>query len=304
MLLERKGNLLRTVPTMTVHVLGNPAARGGTGDVETVVDQLRSRGLDAELLEATSAAAAEGAAAEAVAAGAERIVAVGGDGLVRIALQAVAETDVVLGLVPQGTGNDFARALGLLGGSLDDRVSSALDPGVPVDAMRTNHGWVASVATMGFAGDVTARANGLRWPRGAQRYTVATLLQLPRLRTVTATVEIDGVVHDAPTTMMSIGNTSYFGGGMKTCPGVTPTDGRLEVVVIGDVGRGTFLRVFPTVFSGRHVRHRDVTVHSCTSVTIASDDDVLMWADGDELGPLPVTCEAVPGAVRVAGALV
>ncbi len=289
---------------MTVHVLGNPAARGGTGDVETVVDQLRARGLTVELLAATSADAAEQVAREAVAAGAERMIAVGGDGLLRLALQAVAESDVVLGLVPQGTGNDFARALGLLEGTLDDHVSRALDPGIPVDAMRTNHGWVASVATMGFAGDVTARANGLRWPRGAQRYTVATLLQLPRLRTVQATIEIDGVVHDADTTMMSIGNTPYFGGGMKTCPGVTPTDGKLEVVVIGDVGRGTFLSVFPKVFKGGHVRHPDVTVYSCERVTIASDDDVLMWADGDELGPMPVTCEAVPGAVRVAGALV
>lgn len=293
---------MRTVPHMTLHVLGNPAARGGTGDVERVVDQLRARRLDARLLEATSATVAEDAARAAVREGSERIVAVGGDGLVRIALQAVAETEVVLGLVPQGTGNDFARAVGLLGGTLDDHVARALDPGVPVDAMRTDHGWVASVATMGFAGDVTERANGLRWPRGAQRYTVATLLQLPRLRTLRATIEVDGVVHDADTTMLSIGNTPYFGGGMKTCPGVTPTDGKLEVVVIGDVGRGTFLRVFPKVFKGGHVHHPGVTVYSCRAVTVASDDDVTMWADGDELGPLPVTCEAVSGAVRVAGA--
>lgn len=293
-----------TVRAMQVHVLGNPAARGGTGDVERVVEQLVERGIDATLLSATSASASEDEARSAVAEGADRLIAVGGDGLVRIALQAVAETDVVLGLVPQGTGNDFARALGLLQGSLADHVASALDPGVPIDAMRTDHGWVASVATMGFAGDVTDRANNLRWPRGAQRYTVATLLQLPRLRTVRATIEIDGVVHDADTTMMSIGNTPYFGGGMKTCPGVTPTDGRLEVVVIGDVSRRTFLSVFPKVFKGGHVRHPEVTVYSCEKVTIASDDDVSMWADGDELGTLPVTCEAVAGAVRVAGALV
>jgi diacylglycerol kinase (ATP) len=256
------------------------------------------------LLEATSADASQQVATDAVAAGASRLVAVGGDGLVRIAVRAVAETDVILGLVPQGTGNDFARALGLLDGPLDDHIERALQPGVPVDAMRTDHGWVASVATMGFAGDVTARANGLRWPRGAQRYTVATLLQLPRLRRLRATIEIDGTVHDADTTMLSVGNTGYFGGGMRICPGVTPTDGMLEVVVIGAVGRGTFLRVFPKVFNGGHVRHPDVQVHRCRSVTVASDDDVLMWADGDELGPLPVTCEAVAGAVRIAGARV
>jgi diacylglycerol kinase (ATP) len=289
----------------TVHVLGNPAARGGTGDVERVAAAVRGAGHEVVLLAAASAEAAQVAVTEAVGEGAERLIAVGGDGLVRLAVNAVAGTEVVLGIVPQGTGNDFARALGLLDGSLDDHVTRALRPGVGVDAMRTNHGWVASVATMGFSGDVTARANGLRWPHGAHRYTAATLLQLPRLRSLLATVEVDDVVHGADTTMLSVGNTAYFGGGMRICPDATPTDGLLQVVVIGPVGRSTFLRVFPRVFRGGHVRHRDVRVHTGRRVTVAARDGgpvEVMWADGDVLGPLPVTCEAVPGAVRVAGA--
>lgn len=287
-----------------VHVLGNPASRGGTGDARRVIEMLRRGGHEAVLLEANSVAACQQAAVDAVAGGAERLLAVGGDGLVRIALQAVAQTGVVLGLVPQGTGNDFARALGLLEGSLETHVERALQPGVPVDAMRTDHGWVASVATMGFAGDVTARANGLRWPRGAQRYTVATVLQMPRLRKLRASIRVDGVDHDADTTMLSVGNTPYFGGGMKICPGATPTDGMLEAVVIGAVGKATFLRVFPKVFGGGHVRHPDVAVHRGRSITVSSAEDVIMWADGDELGPLPVTCAAVREAVLVAGASV
>jgi diacylglycerol kinase (ATP) len=285
----------------TVHVLGNPAARGGTGDVERVVAAVRSGGHEVTLLEATSAGASLAAVRDAVASGAERIVAVGGDGLVRLALQSVAETDVVLGIVPQGTGNDFARALGLLDGDLDDHVRRALAPAVAVDAMRTQHGWVASVATMGFSGDVTARAKALRWPRGPQRYTLATILQLPRLRKLRATVVVDEVSHVADTTMLSIGNTAYFGGGMKICPDATPADGLLHVVVIAAVPKRTFLRVFPAVFAGRHVRHPDVAVYSGRRVDVTGED-VTMWADGDELGPLPVTCEVVAGAVRVAGA--
>jgi diacylglycerol kinase (ATP) len=284
----------------TVHVLGNPAARGGTGDVERVVAGVRDAGHEVILLEATSAESSVAAARQAVASGAERVVAVGGDGLVRLALQAVAETEVVLGIVPQGTGNDFARALGLLDGELEAHVRRALEPAVPVDAMRTDHGWVASVATMGFSGDVTARANGLRWPRGPQRYTAATVLQLPRLRRLEATIEVDGVRHSADTSMLSIGNTAYFGGGMKICPDARPADGLLHVVVIGAVPRRTFLRVFPAVFVGRHVRHRDVATYTGRRVTVRGAD--VMWADGDELGPLPVTCEVVAGAVRVAGA--
>lgn len=284
-----------------VQVLGNPAARGGTGDVERVVDELRAGGRRAAMLRADSAAAAAEQAREAVAAGVERLVVVGGDGLARIAVDAAAGSETVLGIVPQGTGNDFARALGLLDGDLADHVRRALDDPAAVDAMRTDHGWVASVATAGFSGDVTARANGLRWPRGQQRYTVATVLQLPRLRRLHARITVDGVVHEADNTMLSIGNTAYFGGGMRICPDARPDDGLLHVVVIGAVGKGTFLRVFPRVFGGGHVRHPDVQTYTGRTVRVEGEDGE-MWADGDLLGPIPLTCEVVPRALLVAGA--
>jgi diacylglycerol kinase (ATP) len=160
---------------------------------------------------------------------------------------------------------------------------------------------VASVATAGFSGDVTARANGLRWPRGQQRYTVATVLQLPRLRRLHARITVDGVTHEADNTMLSIGNTAYFGGGMRICPDARPDDGLLHVVVIGAVGRGTFLRFFPRVFGGGHVRHPDVQTYTGRTVRVEGEDGE-MWADGDLLGPIPLTCEAVPRALQVAGA--
>jgi diacylglycerol kinase (ATP) len=103
--------------------------------------------------------------------------------------------------------------------------------------------------------------------------------------------------------MLSIGNTAFFGGGMRICPDARPDDGLLHVVVIGPVGKGTFLRVFPRVFGGGHVRHPEVTTYTGTTVRVEGED-CQMWADGDLLGPLPVTCEVVPGALRVAGATV
>ena len=232
-----------------------------------------------------------------------RLVVVGGDGMVRIAVDAVACTNTSLGVVPFGTGNDFARALGLLDGDRRSHVSAAMSEDVvEIDAMRTNHGWVASVATLGFAGDVTERANKLRWPKGQHRYTVATVLQLPRLRSIPATIDVDGSIHDAATTMLAVGNTAYFGGGMAICPDTKPNDGMLQTVVIGDVGRPTFLRVFPRVFKGSHLSHPDVDTYHSRSVTIDGDPSIIVWADGDRLGPLPVTCTSVSGALRVAGA--
>lgn len=284
-----------------VVVLGNPNAGGGASDVHRVVAAVAATGVEVDLLEAPSADTASAALAGALASGPDRVVAVGGDGLVRIAADAMAGTGVTLGIVPQGTGNDFARALGLLEGDLRSQVRAALSEPVAVDAMRTDHGWVASVATFGFSADVTARANALSWPRGQQRYTLATLLQLPRLRRVPVTVSVDGVAHAVVASLVAIGNTAYFGGGMKVCPGARPADGRLEVVVIGDVSRRTFARVFPLVFSGRHVRHPAVEVFGGRVVELTGAAE-MVWADGDPLGGIPVRCEAVAGALSVAGA--
>lgn len=283
-----------------VHVLGNRTSRSGSDALDAVHAALSRRDVDTIELTAGSRDEAAAAASVAVDAGAERLIAVGGDGVVNIAGNAVAETDTVLGIVPDGTGNDFARALGLLDGSLDDQVERALDGPAPVDAIRTDHGWVTSVATLGFSGDVTARANGLRWPKGQRRYAAATLLQLPRLRTLPVECTVDGKHFSSTTTLLAIGNTAYFGGGMRICPDASHTDGRMHVVNIAAVSRWRFMRVFPTVFSGRHVGRPEVTSTTGSSVRL-SGADVDLWADGERLGSLPVALEVVPGALRVAG---
>lgn len=283
-----------------IHLLGNPAAGRQGDDTDQVERLLHAAGESVVRLAAASAVESAAAARAAVAAGAERLVVVGGDGMVRLALGAVAQTATVLGIVPQGTGNDFARALGLPT-DLEAAVGAALAPARPVDAMRTTHGWVASVATFGFAGDVTERANRLRWPRGGQRYTVATLAQLPHLRTIEVVIQIDGEAHPLSTTMLAVGNTAYFGGGMAVCPNARPDDGLLHTTVVGGVSALTFLRVFPQVFNGTHISHPAVRTYASPTVTLDGDAAITVWADGDRLGPLPVTCEVVPGAVLVAG---
>jgi len=285
----------------SVHVLGNPTARGGQGQLDDVVAAFARHDVEATILAAATPAEARAAAQRAVADGASRLVAVGGDGVVHLAVNAVAETETVLGVVPFGTGNDFARALGLLDGDVDQQVERALAEPTPIDAIRTDRGWVATVATLGFSGDVTARANRLSWPRGQLRYTLATMLQLPRLRTLPVTVEIDGRRVAGATTLLAIGNTAYFGGGMRICPAARPDDGRLQVVSIGDVPRRTFLRVFPTVFSGRHVHRPEVTLDAGETATL-DGVDIEVWADGEPLGPLPMRLEVVPRSLLVAGA--
>ncbi len=232
---------------------------------------------------------------------AERLVVVGGDGTVHLGIQAVAGTSTVLGVIAAGTGNDFARAFGL--GSdiaLRTAVADALGPGRPIDAIWSSRGWVASSVTGGFSGDVAARAATMRFPSGSRLYTAATLLSLPGLRARSLVVIVDGDRHHFDATLFVVANTPFFGSGMAICPTADPSDGELEVLVIGVVGRIELLRFFPTVFKGTHLAHPQARLLRGHVVEIEGDG-IELWGDGEPMGPPPLTLEVVPGAVRLAG---
>lgn len=231
---------------------------------------------------------------------AERLVAVGGDGTVRLALQTVAGTPIVMGIVPAGTGNDFARAFGLRpDADLGAAVARALGPHRAVDAISTPRGWVATSVTGGFSGDVNRRGSAMRFPSGPSRYTAATLAELPRLRARPVAVTADGRRRNFDAAFVVVANTAFFGGGMAICPEADPGDGLLDVLVVGAVGRIELLRLFPRVFKGTHVAHRKVSQFRGRVVEI-DGDGIELWGDGDPLGPAPLRLEAAPGAVRLA----
>lgn len=286
-----------------VHVLANPAARRGRGTtrLEAVVAELTRRGVAPAVLDAPSVDAARVALRTAVAEGASRVVLVGGDGLVHLAAQELAGTTVTVGIVASGTGNDFAHALGLDRDDLAAQVARTLEPPVALDAIRSDGTWVASVATLGFAARVNARANAMARPRGSARYTIATVAELPRLRPVPLVLELDDRTLEVETTLLAIANTSCFGGGMRICPDARADDGLLDVAVIGAVGRATLLRVFPRVFRGTHVDHPRVTMHRARRVVLR-DTDADVWGDGERVGATPRAFEAVPSSLFVAGA--
>ena len=202
-----------------VHMLVRPAGgRGLTRSASAAVRAAASAaGYAVDDISGKTAGASARAARAAVEAGAERLVAVGGDGTIHIALQAVAGTDTVLGVVPTGTGNDFARHFGLLGATVEQASERALGSSmhvdaVAVDAKGTKRTWVATSVTGGFSVDVNNRAMRLRFPRGRSRYTAATLLTVPRLRHRRLIFTIDGQSVDSAATLWAVANTPDFGG--------------------------------------------------------------------------------------------
>ena len=265
--------------------------------MRSVIEQAGHTPVD---ISGASAPESAEAARAAVAAGTERLIAVGGDGTVHLAVQALAGTEAALGIVPAGTGNDFARAIGLVGPSVEEATARALGPARPVDAICTDRQrWVAFNVTGGFTVDVNDRADRMRFPRGPSRYTVATLLTVPRLRCRDVTITVDSQRRQCRSALFAVANTPTFGGGMAICPEADPRDGLLDVCVVGEPSRTTMLKLLPKVFQGGHVGHPQVEILRGRTVTIEGERMDLV-GDGETLGTTPITLEVVPGALRVA----
>jgi diacylglycerol kinase (ATP) len=284
-----------------VAVLANPRAGRGRGGriAGPVRDALAGAGLDVLVLAGESGAESTRLAAAAVQDGVQAVVAIGGDGLVHCVVQALAGTGVPLGIVPAGGGNDLAGELGLPTDPQQAVAVIARGRTRDVDLGRTDSGrWWAGVLNAGFDSQVVARAERMRRPRGPLRYDLAAYLEIAHLRHHLMTVTLDGVAHEQPVTLVAVGNSPRYGGGMRIAPGADLDDGLFDVVIADAMTRRTLARLKPLVRAGTHVRHGQVTVHRAAEVTLDAPH-LPAYADGEPIGPLPVTATCVRRALRV-----
>ncbi len=282
-------------------MLVNPVAgaRQALAVGRLAVAGLRRAGVQADLLAAADAAGAARSAGEAVAAGVDAVLVCGGDGMVHLALQALAGSAVTLGVLPCGTGNDFARSVGIPLRSLPAALEVVL-AGVrrTVDLGRAGDRWFGAVLASGFDSKVNDRSNRMRWPSGRLRYDLAMVAELASFRPLRYRIGLDREQLELDAMLVAVGNGPSYGGGMQICPGASQADGLLDVTVISRMSRSTLVRLFPSVYSGRHVQHRQVLTFRSSRVEIDADD-VTAYADGEPVGALPLTCRAVPAALQV-----
>jgi diacylglycerol kinase (ATP) len=284
-----------------IALLVNPTSGKGRGArlAGPVAERLRESGARVDTVVGRDADEAFDRVRDRVARGVDAVVAVGGDGLVNMALQVVAATDVPLGVVPAGTGNDIARALGL---NVTDpaTVADLLVEGSvrEVDLGRASGRWFGGVLGSGFDSMVNERANRMSWPHGRARYNVAIVAELRTFKPVPYTLELDGEPWETAAMLVAIGNGPSYGGGMRVCPDASLDDGMLDITVLGPISKPEFLRVFPTVYKGTHVTHPAVTVRRASLVHLHAEG-VTAYADGERVSVLPLTIEAVPRALRV-----
>jgi YegS/Rv2252/BmrU family lipid kinase len=288
---------------MKLSVIVNPSSGGGRAAraLEQVGAELDRLGLEHHIERTRDLEHARELARTATAAG-ETAVALGGDGLVGAVAGALqsAEAGGLLGVLPGGRGNDFARSLGLplepvaACRVLSSGVERALDLGEVGD--RTFIG----IASCGFDSEANRVANQAKLVRGNLVYAYGAIRALIGWHAATFTLVLDG---QPPRTVtgytVAAANSNGYGGGMLMAPDASATDGLLDIVIVGDTSKLRFLRLLPSVFKGEHVLEPGVEVVRAREVQISADRQFTMYADGDPIAELPVTVRAVPNAVRV-----
>jgi len=297
-------------------VVINPTAGRGRGSRvgADVLSALRRRGHTVGDLSASTLAVATARARQAAVAGLDAIVVVGGDGMSHLGVNVVADTDLPLGIVAAGSGNDVSRALGLPQGDVGASVR-AIEHGLThgprrIDAVSAGppdysaREWFLGVLSCGFDAAVNARANTMTWPRGGGRYVRAIGAELGRFAPYGYKLTLDDAVWESAGTVVAIANSPVFGGGIKIAPDAAMDDGLLDVVVAGPFTKLGVVKIFPGMYAGRHLRHPAVQVFRSRTVLIEPDIRLggmppAAFADGERLGPLPLNAKIHPGALAV-----
>jgi YegS/Rv2252/BmrU family lipid kinase len=293
-----------------VCLIVNPAAGGGKAgrlapDVERA---LRGHALEVRRVDTRSLSHARELARAAAGAG-ETVVALSGDGLVGVLADELrAIPGAVLGVIPGGRGNDLARVLGIPEDPLQAcatvaaGVTRPMDLGevCAVDGDGRGQAFVG-IASAGFDSDANRIANEAPAWLGGLVYAYGALRALISWRPARFEVELDppGERHTFVGYSVAAANSRAYGGGMLVAPDALLDDGRLEVVVIEQVSRMSFLANLPKVFKGEHVLLPTVKVFRAAEMLISADRAFTMYADGDPIGELPLRLHAVKGAVSV-----
>ena len=293
-------------PLGRITVLTNPASGhgGATHVAERAIAQFHRRGVDVVAIAGTDADHARRLVEGALERGMDALVVVGGDGIVSLALQTLAQNDIPLGIIPAGTGNDHAREFGIptkkpeaAADVVVDGVAETVDLGRITGADGTVR-WFGTVMAAGFDSLVTDRTNRMTWPHGRMRYNLAMVAEISKLRLLPFRLTFDGEEVVTDLTLAAFGNTRSYGGGMLICPDADHSDGQLDVTMVQSASRAKLIRLFPTVFKGTHVELDQVRTARAKVITVECAG-INAYADGEFVCPLPVEVTAVPGALRI-----
>jgi YegS/Rv2252/BmrU family lipid kinase len=286
--------------TRPIALLANPSAADGRSlkCVDAVRAELESRGAQYRLVSPSGQEAAR-REAQAAAGRGEIVAAVGGDGTIGLIAGALRGKDATLAVIPAGRGNDFARVMGIPD---DPRAAArvALDGEERlIDVADVDGRPFICIASFGFDSDANRIANEAKLVRGNLVYLYAALRALAGWKHAEFTITIDGDVHELRGWSVAVANSKAYGGGMFVAPDAELDDGKLDVVLISESSKWTFLREIPQVFKGAHVGNPRVQILRGEVVEVSADRPFTIYADGDPIGELPATVRLSPSSLRV-----
>jgi diacylglycerol kinase (ATP) len=281
----------------------NPAA--GAGRAIRAVPELQKAlaSRDAEVVLTQRPGQASDLARKAAQDGHTPVVGVGGDGTLQEVVNGLMRdsTAATMAVVPMGTGNDFARCVGLPT-DLQEAVKLVYD-GTPrtMDLGRCGQRVFLNAGGVGF--DARVAMTAARMPRalrrGALPYVLAVLREVVPNASSMLTIYLDDHVIEQRALMVAVANGRFYGGGMMICPEAVRTDGLLEVCVVGDLTRREVLGLLPKLFSGGHVGHPRVRFYQSREVRVEGPGGTFVQTDGEIQGDVPVEFTAVPAAIRI-----
>jgi YegS/Rv2252/BmrU family lipid kinase len=284
-----------------IALIVNPSAGGGRAAkaLPKVQERLRALGVEHHTELTRDLPHAQDLARSAAAAG-EPAVVLSGDGLIGAVAHVLrGHSGAVMGVLPGGRGNDFARVAGI---PLD--VVEACDViagGTPraVDLGDVDGATFIGIASLGFDSDANRIANEAPPQLGSLVYAYGALRALAAWKHASYEVVVDGEARAFSGWSVACANSKAYGGGMYLAPDADLHDGRLDVVFCEATSKARFLRLLPAIFKGEHVKDPNVHVLRGAEVRISADRPFTVYADGDPIAKLPCTVRAVPDAVKV-----
>ncbi|MCE5188243.1 MAG: diacylglycerol kinase family lipid kinase [Eubacteriales bacterium] len=286
-----------------LHLIWNPVAGNGAAvrAYQLVTDALAERGIAFTAEKSAYAGNATELAKEAAANGAKKIVVLGGDGTIREVAMALMNTNIPLGIISCGTGNDIIRPLKIPNDPLA-ALEIALDGEVrQMDAAMANDLLYFNVAGFGFDVDVLRYVEiyKKRMKNGSLAYMRGLLTALLHLNSRKTTISWPGGSMEAQVLIIAAGNGTHFGGGMMVTPKADPFDGLLDICIINNVSKLNAYLILPKFLKGEHLTTKYVTYFKTTELTAVCEPASLLDVDGDILPGTPVTFKIIPKALSV-----
>lgn len=269
-----------------------------TAGVEQVRRMVAEIGLDAEVVDTRSASEMAFAVRRLVSAGAERVAVAGGDGTVSLAVQELAHSDTALGILPQGTANNFATAL-RLPQDLPSALRVLMDGVVrEVSLGKVRNRYFTEAAGVGLFADSLA-LYGAGTNKNLLRGLYASLRILASLRAHHLHLTLDGKRLSERAVMCTVANTYRMAAALPVAPGAKLTDEVLDVVVLGDVGRKELLSYYRAFRAQMHLSLEKVTTYQAREIGIEAHRKLNVHCDDRVVGTTPVTITVQPRALKV-----